>query len=108
MYVHLYIYIHIHTCVYVYIYIYTHIIHIYICIYIYTYTYIYIYIGLPPHARDDRRRHHGAHHGPGLRGFQGYGLSILRVRYLVPRFIVCVVFSRFAILGIEGRLNGTL
>ena len=50
-----------------------------ICIYIYIYT-----------------------HG---QGFQGYGLRILRIRYLVPRILVCAVFSCLAILRIEGCLK---
>ena len=28
--------------------------------------------------------------GPGSQGFQGYGLPILRIRYLVPRMFVCI------------------
>ena len=43
-----------------------------------------------------------------LTGFQGCGLSILRIGYLVPRMCVCVVFSCLAILRIEGCLNSTL
>ena len=35
-------------------------------------------------------------------GFQGYGLSILRIRYLVPRMVVCAVLGCFAILRTEG------
>ena len=42
------------------------------------------------------------------KGLQGYGLSIVRFRYLVPRIFVCVVFSCLAILRIEGCLNRTL
>ena len=41
-------------------------------------------------------------------GFQGYGLSIIRIRYLVPRKLFCVVFSRSAILRIEACLKSTL
>ena len=43
-----------------------------------------------------------------LQGFHGYGLPILRIRHLVPRMVVCVVFSCLAILRIEGCLNSTL
>ena len=46
--------------------------------------------------------------GPGSHGFQEYGLSILRIRYLVPRMFVCAVFSCLAILRIGGSLNSTL
>ena len=44
----------------------------------------------------------------GLQGFQGYGLSIHRIRYIVPRMRLCVVFSRSAVLRIEGCLISTL
>ena len=58
--------------------------------------------GVPPPAAAR------AHVAAGSQGFQGYGLSILRIRYLVPRMLFCVVFSRLAILRIEGCLNSTL
>ena len=41
----------------------------------------------------------------GVQGFQGYGLSIVRIRYLVPRMFVCVVFSCLAALRIEECLD---
>ena len=42
-------------------------------------------------------------------GFQGYGLSIIRIRYLVcSSNVVRVCFSCLAILRIEGCLNSTL
>ena len=44
----------------------------------------------------------------GLQGFQGHGLSILRIRYLVPRTCFCDAFSSSAILRVEGCLNNTL
>ena len=44
----------------------------------------------------------------GGQGFLGYDLSVLWIRYLVPRMCVCVVFSRSAILRIEGCLNRSL
>ena len=43
----------------------------------------------------------------GLQGFQGYCLSMLRIRYPVPRMLFCAVFSCLAILRIEGCLNRT-
>ena len=43
-----------------------------------------------------------------VQGFQGYDLSILRVRYLTPQTCFCLVFSCLAILRIEGCLNSTL
>ena len=46
--------------------------------------------------------------GESAQGFQGYGLSILRFRYLVPRMCCCVVVSCLAIMSIEGCLNSTL
>ena len=46
--------------------------------------------------------------GPGDRGFQGHGLSITRIRNLAPRMFACAVFSRLAILRIEGCLKSTL
>ena len=42
------------------------------------------------------------------RGFQGCGLSIIRIRYLAPRMSFCVGFSCLAVLRIEGCLNSTL
>ena len=46
---------------------------------------------------------------PRTQGFQGYGSSILRIGYLVPRMnIFCIVSSRLAILRIEGCLNSAL
>ena len=63
-------------------------------VYIYIYIFIYLYIYTYTYNRDQ--------------GFQGYGLSILRVGSLVPRkLFVCVVFSCLAILRIEGCLNST-
>ena len=48
-------------------------------------------------------------HDRGVQGCQGYGLSVLRIRYLVPRmFCVCAVLSRLAILRIQGCRNSTL
>ena len=44
----------------------------------------------------------------GYQGFQRYGLSVLRIRYFVPRMCVCDVFSCLAILRVEGCLNSTL
>ena len=35
------------------------------------------------------------------------GLYMLRIRYLVLRVVLCVVFSRLAILRIDGCLNST-
>ena len=61
---------------------------IYIYIYMYTHMIIYIYMYYS--------------------GISGYGLSILRTRYFVPRMFVCVVFGCLAILRIEGCLNCTL
>ena len=56
------------------------------------YIYIYIYI-----YRERERE-----------GFQGCGLSVLRVGHLAPRIVVCVVVRCLAILRIEGCLNNTL
>ena len=78
--IHTCIHTYIHTCIHIYIYINHH-----VCVYMYIYIYIYIYT-----------------HG---QGFQGYGLRILRIRYLVPRILVCAVFSCLAILRIEGCLK---
>ena len=47
-------------------------------------------------------------HLEGGQGFQGYGLSTLRIGYLVPRMFVCAVFSCLAVLRIEACLNSTL
>ena len=45
----------------------------------------------------------------GNQGFQGYGLSILRIGYLVrERLFLFVVFSRLAILRIGGCTKSTL
>ena len=44
----------------------------------------------------------------GPQGFQGYSLSILRIRYLVPRRLFCVAFACLAIIRVEGCLNSTL
>ena len=75
--------------------------------YINVYVYIYIYIYIIPPNRDA-----GAQHDRSWwcssQGFQGYALPILRIRYLVPRMLFCVVFSCLAILRIEGCLNSTL
>ena len=63
----------------------------------------------------ERRRSTWATRAPGATAspwrsgtFQGYGLSILRIEYLVPRMFVCAVVSCSAILRIEGCPNGTL
>ena len=63
-----------------------------------------------PDARAGPDRRGAAHRlGGGARGFRGYDLSILRIRYLVPRmawFVLRLVV--LTILRIEGCLNGTL
>ena len=67
MYIYIYIYIHTHTC--------TH---------MHTHQLMKYLLGglgrlqLPPRA------------GAGHQGLQGYGLSILRIGYLVPRMLLCV------------------
>ena len=98
----------------------------YIHIYVYIYIYIYIHIRVA-YAVDGGAGQH--------RGFQGYGLSFygfqvsaprsssataafrdfkdtdlstLRVRYLVSRMCLCIVFGCLAILRIEGCLHSTL
>ena len=43
-----------------------------------------------------------------FQGFQGHGVSIIRIRYIVPLMFVCIVFSCLAILRIEGCLNNTV
>ena len=45
---------------------------------------------------------------PCIQGFQGYDLSILRIRYLVPRMFLCAVFSCLDILRIDGCLSSIL
>ena len=65
----------------------------FIYIYIYIYTYIHGFLRV---ARASRERV--------TQGFQGYGLSILRIRYLAPRMLFGVVVSCLAILRIEGCL----
>ena len=87
---------------------------------------IYIYIYIYTYTEQDRDRRAAASHGRRLgcrvsvaatssqatatfRDFKGTVLSILLIRYLVPRMVVAyVVFSRLAILRIEGCLNSAL
>ena len=54
-----------------------------------------------------RAERHGRGRGArGDQGFQGCGLSMIRIRYLVPRMLLFVFFvSCLAILRIEGCLN---
>ena len=105
MYMYIYIYICIYMCIHIYIYTYTHIHNIYIYIHIY----IYIYRSPAACAQSVRRRGCDDAAGPkgresGARGFQGCGLPVLRIRYLVPRmlFLYCVwLFSDSSNRGIS-------
>ena len=95
--------------------------YVYIYIYIlrererYTYVYIYIYIRIPKATGPDPcglplGGHPTRERDPScimpVQGFQGYGLSSLRIRYLVPRIYLFV--SCLAILRIEGVLSDSV
>ena len=72
-----------YMCTYVYVHItYMHMsyVHICMCMCMYVYIYIYIYIMYSMPYADSQ-------------GFQGYGLFIIRIIYLVPRMLFCVVVS---------------
>ena len=100
MYICIYIDIHIHTHVYIYTYTYTYIHikqYINISLYLSLSLYIYIYIqtakvlsALVPSTTASADMLNN-------QGFQGYGVSIIRIRYLVPRmlFVLCLVVQRF-------------
>ena len=65
-----------------------------------------LFLTPPPLAPSEER---GADLEPqAIRGCQGYGLSILRIRYPIPPCVLHVVVGRFAGLRIEGCLASTL
>ena len=120
IYIYINIYIYIYIC---YMYVYIYIYYCMISLSLYLYIYIYIYNSTTIRQQCNKliithtfSRTEGVPHtlgclerfGPKFWGFQGYGSSVLRIICRVPRMCVCVVFSRSAVLRIEGCLNSTL